>query len=368
MNFYIFRTNDKKQTYNVVGLLFVFEYKVKRRLNMKIIKPSTEELFNSNPQKHIELIARTCYKSEDKITEDSHKKMCASLYKNKHWAMLEHFIFVYKINNDFDFKIPVIDIFESEKYIDITAIAIGEEYRTVISFNARSILDILDRCLSSNREEMDYTKELIINLIEQIVYDYDCDEIFGNRFKKVDHKAFTKIDDISILTPTEQFIHGWHTIKFICDRGISHEIVRHRDASFAQESTRYCDYSKDKHGNEITVIKPFYLKDGSDDPNNEMIAHTNWKLAMKDIERAYFNMLNNGCTAQEARCVLPNSLKTELVMTTKNKEWNHFFELRADKPAHPQMKELAIPLLIDFTNRYPDLFKETYNKIKELVI
>ena len=330
---------------------------------MKIIEPSTEELFNPNPQKHIEFIARTCYKSEDKITEDSNKAMCKNLYKNKHWAMLEHFIFIYKINKTINFKSNFVEILSAEKYIDVTEQIIINERRTILSFNARSLLDLIIKY----KDHEQILNDLIM-LIEKIVYDYDCDEIFGNRFKKVDHDNFIKIDDVTILTPIEQFIHGWHSIKFVCDRGISHEIVRHRVASFAQESTRYCNYSKDKYGKEITVIKPFYLKDGSDNPNNEMVAWGVWKRAIENSEKSYFEMLDLGCTAQEARAVLPNSLKTELIMTAKNYEWNHFFELRADKPAHPQMKELAIPLLIDFTNRFPELFKETYNKIKELVI
>ena len=330
---------------------------------MNIIKPSTKELFNPNPQKHIEFIARACYKSEDKIIEDSNKAMCKNLYKNKHWAMLEHFIFIYKINKTINFKSNFVEILSAEKYIDVTEQIIINERRTVLSFNARSLLDLIIKYKDNEQILND-----LIMLIEKIVYDYNCDEIFGNRFKKVDHDNFTKIDDVTILTPIEQFIHGWHSIKFICDRGISHEIVRHRPASFAQESTRYCNYSKDKYGKEITVIKPFYLNDGSDDPNNEMVAYGVWKQAMKESEKAYFKMLDLGCTAQEARIVLPTDLKTELIMTAKNYEWNHFFELRADKPAHPQMKELVIPLLIDFTNRFPELFKETYNKIKELVI
>ena len=330
---------------------------------MKIIETSTEELFNPNPQKHSEFIARTCYKSEDKITEDSNKVMCKNLYKNKHWAMLEHFIFIYKINKTINFKSNFVEILSAEKYIDVTEQIIINERRTILSFNARSLLDLIIKY----KDHEQILNDLIM-LIEKIVYDYDCDEIFGNRFKKVDHDNFIKIDDVTILTPIEQFIHGWHSIKFVCDRGISHEIVRHRVASFAQESTRYCNYTKDKFGKEITVIKPCYLKDGSDNPNNEMVAWGVWKQAIENSEKSYFEMLDLGCTAQEARAVLPNSLKTELIMTAKNYEWNHFFELRADKPAHPQMKELAIPLLIDFTNRFPELFKETYNKIKELVI
>lgn len=330
---------------------------------MKIIEPSTEELFNPNPQKHIEFIARTCYKSEDKITEESNKQMCKNLYKNKHWAMLEHFIFIYKINKTINFKSNFVEILSAEKYIDVTEQIIINERRTILSFNARSLLDLIIKY----KDHEQILNDLIM-LIEKIVYDYDCDEIFGNRFKKVDHDNFIKIDDVTILTPIEQFIHGWHSIKFVCDRGISHEIVRHRPASFAQESTRYCNYSKDKYGKEITVIKPFYLNDGSNASTNEIAAYGVWEIAMKESEKAYFEMLDLGYSAQEARIVLPTNLKTELIMTAKNYEWNHFFELRADKPAHPQMKELVIPLLIDFTNRFPELFKETYNKIKELVI
>ena len=213
---------------------------------MKIIEPSTEELFNPNPQKHIEFIARTCYKSEDKITEDSNKAMCKNLYKNKHWAMLEHFIFIYKINKTINFKSNFVEILSAEKYIDVTEQIIINERRTILSFNARSLLDLIIKY----KDHEQILNDLIM-LIEKIVYDYDCDEIFGNRFKKVDHDNFIKIDDVTILTPIEQFIHGWHSIKFVCDRGISHEIVRHRVASFAQESTRYCNYSKDKYGKEI---------------------------------------------------------------------------------------------------------------------
>ena len=330
---------------------------------MKIIEPSTEELFNPNPQKHIEFIARTCYKSEDKITEDSNKVMCKNLYKNKHWAMLEHFIFIYKINKTINFKSNFVEILSAEKYIDVTEQIIINERRTILSFNARSLLDLIIKY----KDHEQILNDLIM-LIEKIVYDYDCDEIFGNRFKKVDHDNFIKIDDVTILTPIEQFIHGWHSIKFICDRGVSHEIVRHRPASFAQESTRYCNYSKDKYGKEITVIKPFYLNDDYNASTDEIAAYGVWEIAMRESEKAYFKMLDLGYSAQEARIVLPTNLKTELIMTAKNYEWNHFFELRADKPAHPQMKELAIPLLIDFTNRFPELFKETYNKIKELVI
>lgn len=141
------------------------------------------------------------------------------------------------------------------------------------------------------------------------------------------------------------------TVKFVCDRGVSHEIVRHRMASYCQESTRYCNYSQDKFDNEITVIKPFFLDENT--PGWFM-----WKRACKAAETAYFDLLDFGCTPQEARAVLPNSLKTELVMTANLREWRHFLKLRTAKAAHPQMREVAIPLLEDFKARIPIIFDD----------
>ena len=141
------------------------------------------------------------------------------------------------------------------------------------------------------------------------------------------------------------------TVKFVCDRGVSHEIVRHRMASYCQESTRYCNYSQDKFDNEITVIKPFFLDENA--PGWLM-----WKRACKTAETAYFDLLDFGCTPQEARAVLPNSLKTELVMTANLREWRHFLKLRTAKAAHPQMREVAIPLLEDFKARIPIIFDD----------
>lgn len=148
--------------------------------------------------------------------------------------------------------------------------------------------------------------------------------------------------------------HASVTVKFVVDRGISHELVRHRLASFAQESTRYCNYSKDDFGSEITFIIPEYLEYKSEGWNI-------WKESMKQAEDAYFKMLDFGLSPQQARAVLPNSLKTEVVMTANLREWRHFFKLRAlgttGKP-HPQMLEVAVPLLEDMTNLIPVVFDD----------
>lgn len=145
--------------------------------------------------------------------------------------------------------------------------------------------------------------------------------------------------------------HCSFTVKFIVDRGVSHELVRHRIASFSQESTRYCNYSNDDFGSEITVIEPNFLTPGTD-------AYTNWHSICLNIEIAYFNLLDWGCSPQEARSVLPNSLKTEVVMTCNLREWRHFFKLRTASAAHPQMREVTRPLLEELKKLIPVVFDD----------
>lgn len=143
--------------------------------------------------------------------------------------------------------------------------------------------------------------------------------------------------------------HSRITVKFVVDRGVSHELVRHRLASYSQESTRYCNYGDDKFDHEITVIRPCFL-------DNSSGAFNTWSRAMVAAEKAYFDMLEQGCTPQEARSVLPNSLKTEVYMTANFREWRHVLELRTAKAAHPQFREVMIPLLKELQTRIPALF------------
>lgn len=145
--------------------------------------------------------------------------------------------------------------------------------------------------------------------------------------------------------------HSSLSVKFIVDRGISHELVRHRLCSFAQESTRYCNYSNDKFGNEITVIEPVSVL-----PNS--ISIHNWCDAMEVAERQYFKLLKDGVSPQIARSVLPNSLKTEVIMTANYREWRHFFKLRTEIAAHPQMRQITIPLLQELKTLIPIIFDD----------
>ena len=141
------------------------------------------------------------------------------------------------------------------------------------------------------------------------------------------------------------------TVKFTTDRGISHEIVRHRLASYAQESSRYVNYSKDKFGNEITVIKPSEIEEGT-------TAYRNWKTAMKTAEIAYLALIENGCKAQTTRAVLPTCAKTELVMTANLREWRHFIKLRGSAAAHPDIRILATDLLRQLKEQIPVVFDD----------
>ena len=141
------------------------------------------------------------------------------------------------------------------------------------------------------------------------------------------------------------------TVKVICDRGVTHEIVRHRLASYSQESTRYCNYANDKFGNELTFIKPCYWDENS-------VPYHEWVVAMENAEDIYLRMLAYGAKPEEARSVLPNSLKTEIVMTMNIREWRHFFKMRCSTRAHPQMREVALMIQKEFQKRVPLLFDE----------
>jgi thymidylate synthase (FAD) len=185
----------------------------------------------------------------------------------------------------------------------------------------------------------------------------DSSKIFVRNLIKCGHEAMLEHNNI--------------TVRFICDRGVSHELVRHRLASFAQESTRYCNYSKDKFGNELTFIKPCWFTSSIKDLKNYAEECTiyyfnfiteeeaDWIDFMGDIEEHYVMLLNNcNWKPQQARSILPNSLKTEVVMSANIREWRHFFKLRCDKTAHPQMRELAIPLCKELQKKIPVVFDD----------
>lgn len=282
---------------------------------MKLIKPKFEIIEQAagldGMYKQIELAGRTCYKSEDKITVDSAKGFVERMIKSGHGAMLEH----------------------------------GTVY---LSFSMASRESYFKYCMnpyssanSIGEAEKDTWKGFVTTNLRVLV-----------------EKGW--MNDLQYLCePTEHHAKRI-TVRFTCDRGVSHEFVRHRVFSFAQESTRYCNYSKDKFGNELTFIIPCWLdyeeqqftdKDDSS-IRTDLSEHEYFIDLLLEAENTY-NYLVQYCKwkPQEARAVLPNALKTELVMTGFVSDWIHFFKLRNADSAHPQARELAKPLYEEFLNR-----------------
>lgn len=177
----------------------------------------------------------------------------------------------------------------------------------------------------------------------------------GESAKKIISNTILKYGHESVLE------HGSITVAVTCDRGITHEIVRHRIASYSQESTRYCNYANDKFGNEITYVD---ISKGMEfDPKYENLdadavgaIYSEWMQANIDAEKHYINMLELGASPQIARSVLNNSTKTTIVITMNHRSWRHFFKLRTSKKAHPQMREIAIPMLTEFKRIFPTLY------------
>jgi thymidylate synthase (FAD) len=223
---------------------------------------------------------------------------------------------------------------------------------------------------------MDYIDgQAILNKIE------DCGRTCYQSFDKKSQSSAEKFVRMIIKNGHLSVLeHVSITVKFITDRGVLAEMTRHRLASYSVESTRYCNYSKDGFGSEITVIQPCFLHDLTSATQHDTDKHfgfslngepntdakdMNWYFGCRQAEEGYFNMLDCGCTPQEARSVLPMSLKTEIVMTANLREWREVFNQRCDSHAHPQMRALMLDTLQDFHHRIPVIFDDLYSKFFE---
>ena len=311
---------------------------------MKLIKPKFEIWEQGNDlasiYKHIEKCGRVCYLSHDKITEDSAKLFVDRMIKYCHGAVLEHGTVYLAIKWDYD---------------------IADYFNELFNF---------------------YTLNPYSKVIKKIVDGGDlCHTLFiVTNMRVIEENDRTK--DLKYICEPTEFHEKRITVHFICDRGILAEFTRHRVFSFSAESTRYCNYSKDKFGNEVTFIIPCWADSlalqevkgtviTSDDFGNligeyyyhlsgkeapyfktwEITPERNFIVSLQVAEQLYLELLNQGWKPQEARAVLPNALKTELVMTGFVSDWKHFFDLRCASNAHPQARELAIPLKEEFIKR-----------------
>jgi thymidylate synthase (FAD) len=243
-------------------------------------------------KKQIERAGRTCYKSEDKITDTSCEEFVNRMVNSGHGAMLEHGTVYLKFDN-------------TRKWVS--------EYSLEDSTYMGSFF-------TNNK----YSK---VNQVGDMMYVTTNYRVLVEN-NRLDYLRY-------ICEPTEHH-EKRVTVKFICDRGVSHEFVRHRTMSFAQESTRYCNYSKSKFGEELTFIAPSREMDA--------LSQDVFESCLSDVESHYMSLIGLGWKAQEARAILPNAIKTELVMTGFVSDWKHFFKLRCHSTAHPDARALAIPL------------------------
>lgn len=184
---------------------------------------------------------------------------------------------------------------------------------------------------------------------------------------RVCYKSEDKISNTSAAPFVEHLLKSGHfsvvehascTVRIVCDRGVTHEIVRHRLASYSQESTRYANYSQNRFGSEITVIRPCFW--GESSPQYQI-----WYDAMLHAEKAYLALVEHGVPAQQARSVLPNSLKTEIIISCNMREWRHIFDLRCAPVAHPQMREIMLPLLAELHSHVPVLFDDLHSRFAQ---
>ena len=292
---------------------------------MKIINAQASVLVENDPIKKIEKCGRVCYKSEDKITEDSAEKFVANIIKRGHEAVLEHASFIFQVSYNVYEDIREKVMFVENRYPVKMYLRFTDSDGYVVSGNVRAWRDFF--FFAGVPPYMNDFVEAKPILFPEFKSDFPFN-LKGGKW------SIRQISADELVSSYQRLVHEDVSVKFICDRGVTHEIVRHRPASFCQESTRYCNYNSGKFGGEITVIKPCFFKENS-------TRYLNWFVACESAETAYNAILEDGGTPQEARDVLPNSLKTELIMTAPLMEWCHFFNLRMSPAAHPQMQEVA---------------------------
>lgn len=324
---------------------------------MKIIDPSFEVIPYTDPKdalKKIEVVGRTCYKSEDKITETSCHSFVSGIIRRGHEAVLEHFTFIFELDSLGYQMLKIIENTMEDQGVK-SFLRITLDNRAVVSGNIRAWRDVFKFLKQHNIQIPGFMKEFVLTnpiLFPEFTAD-DFDENLVAAFKPL---------SVSDLNPgVEYMTHTDITVRLTNDRGVSHEEVRHRVASFAQESTRYCNYSKDKFDGEVTYIDILGgmcldLKMGTLDADTYGRIYDEWYEACMDAERHYCTMIELGAPPQIARSVLNNSTKTELCMTLNVSGWIHFFNLRCSSAAHPQIRENAIPLLKYFKENISDVF------------
>lgn len=306
---------------------------------MRIVKQSHEFLNLSDPYQLIELAGRTCYKSESRITNKSAENFIKMLIDRGHWSVLEHAW----ITLAFTDELLQYKILKSRHrhHMNLVRSISNDLY---VSGNYRAWYEFLQYCVMPN------VSMKLQALLPEINWWPD-----GQRTDSVGFQVISPVE-LELLASEASMFEPCvpQTVRFITNRGVTHELVRHRRAIYSQESTRYVRYDKD-----VQFIMPVWMNGRIDDRARV------WCKAMGDAETAYKNLLHSGWTPGQAREVLPNALKTEIVMTTTLDMWKHILEQRCSEAAHPQMRNLMLGCLQSFYSRYPAVFGKLYDRIFE---
>ncbi len=309
---------------------------------MKIIAPSFAILDHLDQQSlavRIEYCGRICYKSEDRITQESALPFVAKMAEHGHNSVLEMGVVTLVVSAE---EREINELFLCQpKYLHISR----EESRLLLTGSIRAFRELL----------LFYPSCAVVRsacacLNERHPYFFSTILPAGG-LAAVPSITVRKValEEVEQMPADLLAKHRHLAVKFIVNRAVTHEIVRHRPCQYLQESQRYCRYSEDKFGSEVTFIKPMFWEEGSEE-------YTIWQQAMQDTERHYLRLLETS-TAQAARTVLPNSCKTEIIVYANLEQWRHIFKLRCAKAAEPSMREVMIPLHEEFKQRFAGIIK-----------
>lgn len=310
---------------------------------MNVIPPTWEimdHLDAESPAVRIERCGRLCYKSEDKITEESAPQFVRKIIKHGHNSVVEMAVVTLEI--DVDLESQAGHFFAAQpRFFQIDR---PEKKKLLVTGSMRAFRELF----------MEYGKLKVVKAAAEFLagrYPLFFEDLLpkhgllpqqGIEVKKV------PLEEVDRFTTDLKAKHRYIAVKLTVNRAVSHEIVRHRPCSFLQESQRYCRYSNEKFGSQVTFIKPMFYKEGTPE-------YKQWQKAMTETENIYLQLLKTS-TPQAARTVLPNSCKTEIIVYANLLEWFHIFRLRTSKGADPSMREVMIPLLNDFKGMFSGIF------------
>jgi thymidylate synthase (FAD) len=310
---------------------------------MKVIAPYFEILDDLDQQSlavRIEACGRICYKSEDKITSESAEPFIRNIIKHGHNSVTEMAVLTLRVLYDTE-SIASQFFHLMPRFLHIDKV---DKKEILVTGSVRAFREL-------------YKANPTVKMVKAITaYLGICYPLFYEDLlpaRRMIKQEGVQVEKVPLATvdslPVNLLAKHRHVaVLFVVNRAVTHEIVRHRPVSYLQESQRYCRYSQDKFGNEVTFIEPIFFKKGSEE-------YRLWEQAMEETEKLYLKLLETS-SPQAARTVLPNSCKTELITFANLLEWLHIFRLRTSKGAEPSMREVMIPLLHKFQEKYPAVF------------